>query len=435
MGITINNIPRERSRQTNSNPFKSAKPFDDNIDYNSLEDGDLFYIEQKEGWEECSYEKAILTIADPLIKDEIKKFTYDNGKFDAASCLLSPPGTGYGMWNFDLRESDLIKFSVCDESTYGPGLVGVFFKPSSCCQENVTIPTHLSKQDFNYWSQQLPTIVLGSCTMYQNENNAWVYLLNEVVTRPCLLGNKILSYDLQPITQNEGIPHITIDELDSGNCSMVVQMMPIFCLKNNSNGNSHLPFSVDRNPIDAAVAYYEDYFEIWTPYCILYSHSYQEDVRNLFMNIYENMPLNKVYASKCYYDIIQQYLQNSEFYCYTRPNKLYIIYNKGMFTNINDNRSIITAKSYLKILEYFEEHPDDSMIFSTYECLQLFNVKPMPGHVFVVSPHYIDAYSSLNLDQVMTIKFIDKDLCQISLSGNYQNSSSSQELQIGEFEE
>ena len=61
MGITINGLEtRFQKPKGGENPFKSAKPFDDNIDYNSLEDGDLFYIESKEGWKEVNYWEGFL---------------------------------------------------------------------------------------------------------------------------------------------------------------------------------------------------------------------------------------------------------------------------------------------------------------------------------------------------------------------------------------
>lgn len=60
MAITINGLEtRFQKPKGGENPFKSAKPFDNNIDYSSLEDGDLFYIEQKERWEECTEEEKV----------------------------------------------------------------------------------------------------------------------------------------------------------------------------------------------------------------------------------------------------------------------------------------------------------------------------------------------------------------------------------------
>lgn len=81
MGISIGNFTTNDYKYKEQNPFKSARPFDDNIDYNSLEDGDLFYIEQKEGWKEVEYgenfirimpEDAIQSLPEYINKDSLR---------------------------------------------------------------------------------------------------------------------------------------------------------------------------------------------------------------------------------------------------------------------------------------------------------------------------------------------------------------------------
>ena len=64
MGITINGFETrfQKPKFGGENPFKSAKPFDDIVDYNSLEDGDLFYIEQKEGWKEVNFGRILYAL-------------------------------------------------------------------------------------------------------------------------------------------------------------------------------------------------------------------------------------------------------------------------------------------------------------------------------------------------------------------------------------
>lgn len=227
--------------------------------------------------------------------------------------------------------------------------------------------------------------------------------------------------------------------LDENNYTSVTQMMPMYNLKMNSNANSDGNFSVDRDTLPATVTLQnEGQWVIQTDEGTFREAFYDVDVRNNFIDRYQGVPLHQIYASKCYYDVIQQYLYNTVFYSYVFPEKLYIIYNNGVFTPMTDHlKSVITTKSYLKIVEYFEEYPDGDMTFSPYEFFQLFKVKPVVGSLYIGTLmkdwHYGLLYTYLQ--PVFDVTFIDYDTVKITLRGEYGSSASSQELSIGEFEE
>ena len=77
------------------------------------------------------------------------------------------------------------------------------------------------------------------------------------------------------------------------------------------------------------------------------------------------------------------------------------------------------------------------MIFPTSELIQLFNIKPILGEIKKVG--LMEDTSTYNMyltfNKALLIEFIDEDHVKIELADGYSNSSSSQELQIGEFEE
>lgn len=437
MGITINGFETrfQKPKFGGENPFKSAKPFDDNIDYNSLEDGDLFYIESKEGFVKCEDGLYSFKVEDPLTKDIIHTFV-DEYDICMAQELWDNAGPAYPLWNFELNLDHLHIFFVKEGGGVSNAIVGVFFKPQYCCNEDITIPTCLSKQDFIYWKEQLPTIVLGEVIMnWYSTSGTYQIVLPDTITTPCLFGNKILSYRV--LDGSKTIQLVTY-ELDENNYTSVTQMMPIYVLKMNSHANSDFNFSVDRDTLQATVTLQnEGQWVIQIEGGELRSGSYSSDVRNNFISRYQGRSLDSIYASKCYYDVIQQYLQNTAFYSYVFPEKLYIIYNNGVFTPMIESRkSVITAKSYLKILEYFEEYPDSDMTFSTYEFFQLFNVKPIAGGLYIgtlINSFHYGTY--VGLQPVFDITFVDQDHVKITLSEGYDSSASSQELSIGEFEE
>jgi hypothetical protein len=43
------------------------------------------------------------------------------------------------------------------------------------------------------------------------------------------------------------------------------------------------------------------------------------------------------------------------------------------------NYNIINAKTYLSIIEYFENNPESNMTFPISEFIKLFNIKPIFG--------------------------------------------------------
>lgn len=75
--------------------------------------------------------------------------------------------------------------------------------------------------------------------------------------------------------------------------------------------------------------------------------------------------------------------------------KLYIIYNNGVFSlinNINNNDNIILSKYYLKIIEYFENNPESIKILSTFAFIQLFTIKLVGGNSLIASLAYDGRY-------------------------------------------
>jgi hypothetical protein len=119
-----------------------------------------------------------------------------------------------------------------------------------------------------------------------------------------------------------------------------------------------------------------------------------------------------------------------KYYHYVRPEKIYIVYNNGVFSTLDRQKyNIINTKAYLNIIEYFENNPESNMIFTTSEIIKLFNIKPVPGlGMIAVLKNDYSLYLSTSFDTAFFLQYMDKDHVKIELAGGYSNSASSQEL-------
>ena len=435
MGITINNIPRERSRQTNSNPFKSAKPFDDNIDYNSLEDGDLFYIESKEGWKEVEYgEQCFRTMPDNVVQSLPEYIKKDTFKYDIYSNVNSYVNADE-FFQFDF--TPYIKIWVENPFISKPDdvSIGAFILPKYESPYNMDdIPRYLDKDQLKKFSEKLPTVNLGQLHVLYNSDGGIQHFVNSGLKYNCIIGNKILrinnhkdfSFELLDITES------TLEEVRS--------MVPIHFLKQD---NSYDFFSVGNS---ITVNYYEAYkykdnsgydFYIDTQCGHISKANYVSDMGSVHIsNFWQNdgsLPHISSVIDEWFY-----YLKNDvKYYHYVRPEKMYIIYHNGVFSSLdNQQYNIINAKTYLSIIEYFEDNPYSNMTFTTSEFIKLFNIKPVLGPGLIASLKNNSAYNLYtSFNAAFFIRYIDGDRVKIELANGYSNNASSQELQIGEFEE
>ena len=117
-------------------------------------------------------------------------------------------------------------------------------------------------------------------------------------------------------------------------------------------------------------------------------------------------------------------------YQYIRPEKVYIIYNNGVFSSLDSKtHNIVNAKAYLSIIEYFENNPESNMVFTTSELIKLFNIKPVLGKGLIALSLNSDVYGMYTtFDIGFSIQYIDEDHVKIELPRGYSNSASSQEL-------
>ena len=436
MGITINGLEtRFQKPKGGENPFKSAKPFDDNIDYNSLEDGDLFYIEQKEGWKEVNYGETFLrTMPEDVISSLPEYIRKDPLGYEADSNI-----------NYDVNEDEFFQF---DFTPYikiwveNPFIskpknvsIGAFILPkyeSPYSMED--IPRYLDKDQLKKFSEKLPTINLGTVHVLYYSDGSLHRFVDDGNQYSCIIGNKILkirnyddfSFNLLDITEE------IEDEVRS--------MVPIHFL---ARDNSYDYFSVGNSiTINGYTAQkYEDsseyYFEIQTYWDSIRKMYYVSDMNSVFIGHFYGNNGNIPHISSIIDELLYFLKNDVKYYTYMRPEKIYIIYNNGVFSELNRQYyNIINAKTYLNIIEYFENNPESNMTFTTSELIKLFNIKPVAGHGYIAKLISIPPYGlHTQFYQGFSIQYINEDHVKIELPGGYSNSASSQELQIGEFEE
>lgn len=435
MGITINGLEtRFQKPKGGENPFKSAKPFDDNIDYNSLEDGDLFYIEQKEGWKEVNYGEAFIRIMpEDVIQSLPEYIDKDNFRYIITNNLNSDINVDE-FFQFDF--TPYIKMWIEDPFISKPKnvSVGAFILPKYESPYSMQdIPLYLDTDQFKKFSDKLPTVNLGTAHVLYDSDGHVQRLVDDGNLYSCIIGNKILvpsadiqSFKLRDITEDPQIP--------------VRSMVPIHFL---AQDNSYDYFSVGNSIIVNDYTAYkdenidDDYFEIYTEWGSIYKENYVTNMISLFINYFYGHDTNIPHISSII-DELLHYLKNDvKYYQYIRPEKIYIIYNNGVFSSLDHKTyNIINTKTYLNIIEYFENNPESNMKFTTSELIKLFNIKPVAGQGLVASSmnsYAHGVYTSFNPS--FNIQYIDEDHVKIQLSGGYSNSASSQELQIGEFEE
>lgn len=437
MGITINGFETrfQKPKFGGENPFKSAKPFDDIVDYNSLEDGDLFYIEQKEGWKEVNFgENFIRTMPEDATQSLPEYINKKSLRYEITSNLNTWEDNVDDFFQFDF--TPYIKIWVENPFISKPAniSIGAFILPkyeSPYSMED--IPRYLDKDQFKKFSEKLPTINLGTLRVLYYSDGRIQRFADVGSLYSCIIGNKILqirnyddfSFDLLDITEDVS------DEVRS--------MVPIHFL---AQDNSYDYFSVGNNiTINGYTAWKNEDnsvdFEIYTDCDTINQGNYVTTMTSVFVNNFYNSDNGIPHISS----IIDQwfyYLKNDvKYYSYIRPEKIYIIYNNGIFSSLDRQYNIISAKTYLNIMEYFENNPESNMIFPTSELMQLFSIKPILGEIKKVG--LMEEYSTYNMyltfNKALLIKFIDKDNVKIELDGGYSHSSSSQELSIGEFEE
>lgn len=435
MAITINGLEtRFQKPKGGENPFKSAKPFDDNIDYNSLEDGDLFYIEQKEGWKEVNYGEAFTRTMPEDVTSSLPEYIDKTSlNYDIQSNLT-----------YDIMEDEFFQF---DFTPYikiwveNPFIskpknvsIGAFILPkyeSPYSMED--IPRYLDKDQLKKFSEKLPTINLGTVHVLYYSDGSLHRFVDDGNQYSCIIGNKILkirnyddfSFNLLDITEE------IEDEVRA--------MVPIHFL---AQDNSYDYFSVgDSITINSYTASdYEDdsydYFEIQTDWGEIRKMYYVSDMNSLFVNNFYHSGQNIPHISSIIDELFYALKNDVKYYQYVRPEKLYITCNNGIFSSFDNlYYNLINAKTYLNIIEYFENNPESNMIFPTSELIKLFNIKPVAGQGLIALPTSMTSYITTYFTTGFNIKYINEDHVKIELSGGYSNSASSQELQIGEFEE
>lgn len=436
MGITINGLEtRFQKPKGGENPFKSAKPFDDNIDYNSLEDGDLFYIEQKEGWKEVNFGEHFLRTIPENILQSLHEYIDSNFSYDINVNINSEDNVNRDEF-FQFDFTPYIKIWIENPFISKPEYVsvGAFILPkyeSPYSMED--IPLFLDKDQLKKFSEKLPTIQLGSAHVLYNTYGQVNMIVNDGNLYGCIIGNKILvpnveakSFRLRDITEN-----VLLE---------VRSMVPIHFL---TEGNSYDYFSVGNsitiNNYTASKS--EDnssyYFYIYTDWGDIPKDGYVYYMNSVFKTNFQDNNSSIPHISSII-DKQLYYLNNEvKYYSYVRPEKTYIIYNDGIFSSLdNQQYNIVNAKTYLSIIEYFENNPESNMTFTTSEFIKLFNIKPVPGPGLIASLRNNSSYNlCTSFDKNFYIQYIDGDHVKIELAGGYSNSSSSQELQIGEFEE
>jgi hypothetical protein len=97
----------------------------------------------------------------------------------------------------------------------GNKTIGVFIKPeyNQLDDDINNIPTHLGKTQFTYWRDKLPTIILGEVAMYYHDDyKNWVCSLDTEVIRPCLIGNTIVSFEIEEFSSLNRL-HLKLDTL------------------------------------------------------------------------------------------------------------------------------------------------------------------------------------------------------------------------------
>lgn len=437
MGITINNIPRERSRQTNANPFKSAKPFDANIDYNSLEDGDLFYIEQKEGWTEVNYgEPYLRTMPENIVQSLPGYINKDYFSYEVNANLNQDGNINVDEF-FQFDFTPYIKLWIEKPSIFQPThvSVGVFILPKYQSPYNMEdIPLYLDKDQFTKFSEKLPTVNLGQLHVSYDHQGEVMFFSSDGNLHSCILGNKILE------VSGGDYKSFRLINISEEPQHEVRAMVPIHFL---AQDNSYDYFSVGNSiTVNYYEAYkYEDnsgyYFSIDTECGHINKDKYVQDMGSVHINNFWQNDGSLPHISSII-DELFYYLKNDvKYYHYVRPEKTYIIYHNGVFSSLDNKQyNIVNAKTYLNIIEYFENNPESNMTFTTSELIKLFNIKPVSGPGLIASLKDNSAYNLYTLfDAAFFIRYIDADHVKIELANGYSNSSSSQELQIGEFEE
>lgn len=436
MGITINGLEtRFQKPKGGENPFKSAKPFDDNIDYNSLEDGDLFYIESKEGWKEVNYgEPSGQTMPENVIQSLPEYIFKDNFRYSITNNLNSDVNVDE-FFQFDF--TPYIKLWIENPFISKPDsvAVGAFILPkyeSPYSMED--IPLYLDADQFKKFSEKLPTVNLGTAHVLYDSDGYVNGFADLGFLHNCIIGNKILQirinnnellFDLLDITEDPQKP--------------VRSMVPIHFLLQD---NSYDYFSVGNSiTINNYIAYKDENnyvnFEIDTDWGDIYKDNYVTNMLSLFVNYFYDHEQNIPHISSIIDELLYYLKYDVKYYQYIRPEKIYIIYNNGVFSSLDRQQyNVINAKTYLSITEYFENNPESNMTFTTSELIKLFNIKLVAGPGLITSLKHNYVYNMYtSFDVAYYIQYIDGDHVKIQLAGGYSNSSSSQELQIGEFEE
>lgn len=434
MAITINGLEtRFQKPRGGENPFKSAKPFDDNIDYSSLEDGDLFYIEQKEGWKEVNYgETFSRTMPEDVIQSLPEYIDKTSLNYDIQSNLT-----------YDIMEDEFFQFDftpyikIWIENPFisKPDYVsmGTFILPKYKSPYSMEdIPLYLDKDQLKKFSEKLPTIYLGQAHVLYNQDGEVHMFVNDGNLYDCIIGNKIL------VPSAEG-KSFSLQDIVKETSYEVRAMVPIHFL---AQDNSYDYFSVgDSITINSYTASdYEDdsydYFEIQTDWGEIRKMYYVSDMNSLFVNNFYHSGQNIPHISSIIDELFYALKNDVKYYQYVRPEKLYITCNNGIFSSFDNlYYNLINAKTYLNIIEYFENNPESNMIFPTSELIKLFNIKPVAGQGLIALPTSMTSYITTYFTTGFNIKYINEDHVKIELSGGYSNSASSQELQIGEFEE
>lgn len=437
MGISIGNFTTNDYKYKEQNPFKSAKPFDDIVDYNSLEDGDLFYIEQKEGWKEVNFgENFIRIMPEDAIQSLPEYINKDSLRYSIESNLNSEENINVDEF-FQFDFTPYIKIWIENPFISKPihVSIGAFILPKYGSPYSMEdIPRFLDKDQFKKFSEKLPTINLGQVKVTYNADGTAIGFSLDGSQYNCIIGNKILQLR-DPNKDLFELIDITEDVLYK-----VRTMVPIHFLL---QYNSYDYFSVGNSiAINEYTAYkYEDNsgyeFNINSEYGDIYKNSYVTHMNSIFLNIFYNNNSNIPHISS----IVDQwfyYLRNDvKYYQHVRPEKVYIIYNNGVFSSLDSKTyNIVNAKAYLSIIEYFENNPESNMVFTTSELIKLFNIKPVLGKGLIALSINSDSYGMYTtFDIGFSIQYIDEEHVKIELAGGYSNSLSSQELQIGEFEE
>ena len=445
MGITINGLEtRFQKPRGGENPFKSAKPFDDNIDYNSLEDGDLFYIEQKEGWKECAPDRCIITKVSPevlndpyvdylhVIADESGEITYYSYQ-DYYLLDNSPMNTE----SIPSHESWTILIDSIKPWVYYDGrnyTCGFCILPYN--YEELEIDITKFPSDLSYISTKQEILDLKTkCLVWEMAHFSESFT-NTVREQDFFIFGKIpFSVTLWWYPRDPELRRLDINSAALGESDNYWYIPTFYCSAKELNNfildNGTLCYipgtALKLSQVDASYLQLDDHVINYDEYFASDNFSLVWDMSDWMVGKYRK--------------VVEAWESYKQYYTYYNPSKQYIIYSQGVFTLLEGPEHIVPTNTYLKIVEAIDNLEDSEQTTLTIpkcDLFSLFNLK-CTGRYYKLSPKYLGTYGycEFGAQLACTVSWLDQDTVAIDLvgQGSSASSASSQELQIGEFEE